>query len=183
MSSIGESLIHLRQGSYHWISVKVFSTKPGLPGDQVLKGLIGQPDYRDLYLGPSPDESDPSAPPGLGRSQVGFIGVGQEPPGEFHGPYRIDAMEITDFVPLSPEHAESEVRRYSAEYEAPPGALSEIEQQVLRPIQAASLVWMLRDLEDSARMPGVSDILMDFEELVSYDDSTGTLSVFVMAGD
>lgn len=153
-------IIGLGRGTYQWISVKRFLVKRGCTETEILSSLVGNIEYRDVYLGPNDDHAL-----------------------QLHGPYNVDLISESSFSVCLPQDAVVLVRSYSSKYFAPDETVADVRSRIIVPIERSAIVWKLADLGDDVRDEAIGSILRDFEELVIYDKAVAELLLVVMAGD
>ncbi|WP_156689795.1 hypothetical protein [Mycobacterium sp. Marseille-P9652] len=158
-----EVLINFRNGTYQWVSIKLFALPPEADDYTALQLLIDHVRYRDSYGG-------------TGDKDMEVI----------HGPYWLYAIAPEIFSPASAADAETLVRTW-AEFAAPlPDARrEEMEHELYPRIRDATGRYQLPDLREVAQHDWGSLVgaATGFLEFVLIDRRAGTVALVVASDD
>ncbi|MEU4314483.1 hypothetical protein [Nocardia sp. NPDC024068] len=144
-----------------WIDVKSFSIPQiSASDDRLIAKLIEQEQFRDDY-----------------------VGGGVDPKGTHHGPYRIECVSSDSYMHVESGYALDLITDWIDGCGVVPESLMlDVESNVLLRMRAATAIFELRDLGDSA-VGDYGFIHGEFHELVVIDRNAGSLHLIIAADD
>ena len=160
---VDHELVHLDEGTFHWVDIKRFRIISGAADDRaLLAALVGHGQYRDHYAGQAPEE----------QSQD-----------DLHGPYWVRAISAETFEISSRDEAERTIQTWADEDEPQSAPTQSRLRDTVYPLLSGA-IYRLPNLRDKAEHEWGWVVGQDgFHEFVAVDREKETLVILVASDD
>jgi len=160
-----EQMVHLDEGTYHWVSLKQFHIDPTLSDTELLDALVAHWAYHDHYAGQDAADQDHHS---------------------LHGPYRLECISADAFRPARAAIAEALVQAWAEEATAGPPSepVQKLLDEKVYPLLGVSSLLELPNLRPDAEHDWGWVVGRNaFHEYVEIDRPRQSLTLIVAADD